>query len=193
MSKALGRSARNNEEIVLASVFNNAFSTAYAGFEASAALLGAHVTLRGATVRNSPATPVDFSLPALQAALEHFHNLNDESGIPAVYTPKYVVHSIGDYWAVNQILKSQFLPGGSQNDINQVAHEGLVPHLGHYFTDPDAWFVLATETDLNYWNRRPFTMSNTDDFETGDAKFKGSRRHGAGFGDWRGIYGSSGA
>lgn len=193
MSKALGRSARNNMEIVLASPFNNAFDTAYVGYTAGEALLGAHVTLRGATIRNRPAADVDFSLPALQAALEHFHNLTDESGIPAVFTPKLVVHSIGDYWAVNQILKSQFLPGGSQNDINQVAREGLEPHLSHYMTDPDAWFVVASETDLNYFDRRPFTVANTDDFETGDAKFKGTRRNGAGFGDWRGIYGSSGA
>jgi hypothetical protein len=73
---------------------------------------------------NGPVTPVDLSLPALQAALEHFHNLTDDSGIPAVYVPKMLVHSIGDYWIANQILKSQFLPGGNQNDINQVAREG---------------------------------------------------------------------
>jgi hypothetical protein len=45
---------------------------------------------------------------------------------------------------------------------------------------------------MNYFDRRPFMFSNTDDFETGDAKFKGTRRNGAGFGDWRGVFGSTG-
>jgi hypothetical protein len=193
LAKALGRSARNNAEIVMASVFNNAFDTSYNGFVAGESLIGNHTALRGQVQSNAPATPTDFSLPALQAALEHFHNLKDESGLPAMFTPKTVVHSIGDYWMVNQVLKSQFLPGGNQNDINQVAKEGLTPFLSHYLTDPDAWFVVADNTDINYFDRRPFTFSNTDDFETGDAKFKGTRRNGAGFGDWRGVYGSQGA
>src|SRR5688572_17983637 len=39
LSRALGRSARNNQELVIASVLNNAFDTAYAGFTAGEALL----------------------------------------------------------------------------------------------------------------------------------------------------------
>lgn len=192
MSKALGRSARNNEEIVMHSPFNNAFNTNFSGFRAGESLIGSHVGLRGATQSNAAPAPVDLSLPALQAAIEHFHNLKDDSGIPIVYVPKMLVHNVGDYWIANQILKSQFLPGGNQNDINQIAREGLTPHLSHYLTDPDAWFVVADQTDINYFSRRPFTISNMDDFETGDAKFKGTRRNGAGFGGWRGIYGSTG-
>lgn len=193
LARALGRSARNNEEIVMHSVLNNAFDTTYSGFVSGESLSGAHVALRGATQRNRPVVDADFSLPALQAALEHFHGLQDESGLPALFQPKWLVHSIGDYWMVNQVLKSQFLPGGSMNDINQVAREGIVPVLSHYLTDPDAWYLIADNHDMNYYTRRPFTFSNTDDFETGDALYKGTRRNGAGFGDWRGIYASSGA
>ena len=193
MARALGRSARNNEEIVIASIFNNAFNTAYSGFVSGESLLGSHTLLRGGTLRNSPSVAVDFSLPALQAALEHFHNLTDDSGIPMVRVPKFVVHSVGDYWAVNQVLKSQFLPGTANNDINQIANEGLQPILSHYMTDPDAWFVIADETDLNVFDRKAFTVSTSEEFETGDVRTKGVRRMGAGFGDWRGIYGSQGA
>ena len=193
LSKALGRSARNNAEVVMASVLNNAFSTTNVGFTAGEALIGSHTTLRGNVQLNGPAVDTDFSLPALQAALESFHNLKDESGLPTVFMPKTLVHSIGDYWMVNQVLKSQFLPGGNQNDINQVAREGITPFLSHFLTDPDAWFLIADNHDMNYFDRRPFMFSNTDDFETGDAKYKGTRRNGAGFGDWRGVYGSQGA
>lgn len=193
MSKALGRSARNNMEIVMHAPYNNAFSTSYSGFVSGESLCStSHATLRGATIANRPATDVDFDLISLQAALEHFHNLVDESGIPVVYIPRMVVHGIGDHWLVSQVLKSQYLPGGNQNDINQVASEGLRPHLSHYLTDTDAWFVLADNHDVNYFDRRPATFTNTDDFQTGDALFKLTRRNGSGWGDWRGVYGTQG-
>lgn len=192
MSKQLGRSAQNNMEVVMHAPFNSAFDATVNGFKAGESLIGTHVGLRGATLTNAPATPTDLTLPALQAALEHFHNLKDDSGISMVSKPVKLVHAIGDYWIANQILKSQFLPGGNQNDINQIAREGITPVLDHFLTDPDAWFVLSDDYDINYFARRPFTMSNMDDFETGDAKFKGTLRSGAGFGGWRGIYGSTG-
>lgn len=194
MSRVLGKSARNNFEVVAMSPFNNAFNTAVNGFVSGEALVStSHALIRGGTAGNRPAADVDFSLVALQAAIEHYHGLVDESGMPMMLRPKWLVHGVGNHWTVNQILKSQFLPGGNQNDINQVAQEGIQPFLSHYLTDPDAWFLMADEHDINYFERVPPTFSNTDDFDTGDAKYKLRRRAGAGFGGWRGIYGSSGA
>jgi hypothetical protein len=194
MAKALGRSARNNQEIVMHAPYNNAFNTAHSGFVAGEALCSTtHALIRGGTAANRPTVDADFALLSLQAALEHFHGLVDESGLPMVMIPKTVVYSVGDHWMVNQVLKSQHLPGGQQNDINQVANEGISAHLSHYMTDADAWFVLADMHDVNYFIRRPLAMSNTDDFETGDAKFKVTQRLGSGWSDWRGVYGSSGA
>src|SRR5262249_50761444 len=95
MSKALGRSARNNQEIVMHAPYNNAFSTSFTGFYAGESLVStSHTTLRGGTLSNRPATDTDFDILALQAGLESFHALTDESGIPAVFIPKYVLHSI---------------------------------------------------------------------------------------------------
>lgn len=194
MSKALGRSARNNFEIVSHSVLNNAFSTSFVGFTAGESLLStSHALLRGGTASNRPTTDADFGLLSFQAALESFHALVDEAGLPVVFVPKTLVYNIGDHWMVNQVLKSDKLPGSNQNDINQVSKEGVNPMLSHFLTDPDSWYVLCDNHDLNYFDRRQPTFSNTDDFDTGDAKFKLTRRNGAGFGDWRGVYGSTGA
>lgn len=194
MSKALGRSARNNMEIVMHAPYNNAFNTAFSGFVSGESLCStAHALLRGGTLANRPATDADFDLLALQAAYEAFHALTDESGIPATFIPKMIVHSIGDLWMVNQVLKSQYLPGTNFNDVNTVSTLGITPHLSHYLTDADAWFVLADQHDVNYFNRRAGQFTNSDDFHTGDALFKFTRRNGSGFGDWRGVYGTSGA
>lgn len=193
MSKALGRSARNNFEIVSHAPYNSAFDTSFVGFEAGVSLCSlSHATLRGQTIANRPTLDTDLSLLAVQAAIEHYHTLIDEAGLPIVFIPQLLVYNPGDHWIANQILKTQKLPGGNQNDINQVANEGLSPFLDHYLTDPDAWFVLADEHQVNYFDRRKPTFTNTDDFETGDAKYKLTRRNGSGFSDWRGIYGSPG-
>jgi hypothetical protein len=193
MSKALGRSARNNFEVISHSVLNNAFNTAFTGFEPSNSLCAtSHTTLRGLTIGNRPSGDADIGLLAIQAGLEHFHNLIDESGLPIMYIPKWVMYNIGDHWIVNQVLKSQYLPGSALNDINQVANENMSPLLSHYLTDNDSWYILCDNHDVNYFDRRPPTFSNTDDFETGDAKFKLTRRNTAGYGDWRGVYGSTG-
>lgn len=191
MSKALGRSARNNFEIVTHAPYNSAFDNTVNGFEVGKALCDTHTTLRGAVISNT-AGAVDISLLALQAAVEHYHSLIDEAGLPIVFIPKYVLHNPGDHWIVSQLLKSAGLPGGNQNDINQLAREGMQPLLDHYLTDPDAWYILADEHDVNYFDRRQVTFTNSDDFDTGDAKFKLTRRNGSGFSDWRGIYGGQG-
>lgn len=192
MSKALGRSARNNMEIVLHAPFNNAFNTAFSGFVAGESLCSTtHALIRGGTFSNR--LDADFDLLSLQAGLEHFHGLVDESGLPVVYIPKTVIHSVGDIWMVDQVLKSSQLPGGNQNDVNTVSKMGLTPHLAHYLTDPDAWFLQADNHDVNYFDRRAATFTNSDDFHTGDALFKLTRRNGSGYGDWRGIFGSQGS
>lgn len=187
MAKALGRSARNNAEVVMHAPFNNAFSTSYNGFVSGEALCSAsHALLRGGTASNTASA--DFALASYQAAIENFHNLVDESGMPMMITPKLLVHTVSDQWIVSQTLKSQFLPSSPNNDINPVYNQGIMPHLSHYLTDADSWFLLGDTHDVNYFERRPATFSNSDDFETGDAKYKVTRRNGSGFGDWRGVY-----
>jgi hypothetical protein len=194
MSKALGRSARNNFEIVAHAPLNNAFSTSFVGFETAKSLCSlTHTTLRGQTIANRPTTDTDITLISLQAAVEHFDSLVDEAGLPMLRIPRRLVYNPGDRWIVAQLLKSEKLPGGNMNDVNELRNQGLQPHLSHYLTDSDAWYILADEHDVNYFDRRQPVFSNTDDFETGDAKFKLTRRNGSGFGDWRGVYGSPGA
>src|SRR5919109_813399 len=114
MSKALGRSARNNFEVVSHSVLNSAFDTTVNGFEASVSLVStSHVSLRGFTLSNRPTTDTGISLPAVQAAIEAFHTLNDESNLPVMFLPRYVIYNPAEHWIVNQILKSERLPGSN--------------------------------------------------------------------------------
>lgn len=192
MTRALARSIRNNVELVQHAPYNNAFSTSYTGFRSGESLCStSHTTVRGVSFSNR--TDVDFSLLALQAALEHFESLTEESGMPAMFDPSIVLHTPGDQWAVEQVLKAQYLPGTNQNDPNVVAQRGLRPVRSRFLTDTDSWFVIATEHDVNYMERKAPNFTSQDDFDTGDSKHRGTVRHTSGFGKWQGIWGSAGA
>lgn len=193
LSKALGRSARHNFEIVAHSPFNNAFDPNFSGWQPGVPLVSTlHTTLNGTTTPNRPLADADLGQLPLQAAIEHYHGLVDESGMRAVFRPRTLLVGVANMWTAMQLTQNPDMPGTNNNDINFLQREGIRPFISHYLIDPDAWFLLADNHDVNYYDRRLPTFSNTDDFETGDAKFKLTRRNGAGWGDWRGVYGSPG-
>lgn len=191
MSRALGRSVRNNFEVVAASVLNNGFNSAFTGFDGLPLFHSAHPNLGGGTQSNVGAT--DLTLAALQAAVEAFHGWTDDRGLQVASIPKYLVVGVSNMWTAGVLLGASLVPGGATNDPNIIANLGLQIIVSHYLTDPDAWFLIGDEHDMNYFDRRMPKFSNTDDFDSGDAKFKVTRRNAAGFGDWHGTYGSPGA
>jgi hypothetical protein len=193
LASALGRSARNNYEIICHMPYNNAFNTAFTGFTAGESLVDDHVSLKtGLSIRNGPLTPADIDITSLQAGIEHFKTLVDHVGMPIVLIPKLLIHNPGDYWIANQLIKTDKLPGSNFNDVNMLKQQGLMTHESHYLVDDDSWFLQADWHDVNMWERRKFTFRGSDDFDTGDSKFRGMARRGSGFGSWRGIYGSAG-
>jgi phage major head subunit gpT-like protein len=193
-ARALGRSVRYNFEIVSHSILNNAFNTAFNGFEAGVSLIStAHTNLRGGTQSNRPAVDADLSLTTLQAAVEAFRAWDTEEGMPMLSTPKFLVVGPANMWVAGVLLGTTQLPGGDFNDINILNRLGLTLIVDDYLTDPDAWYLLGDEHDMNYFDRRLPRFTDTDEFDSDDMKFKVTRRNAAGFGDWRGVYGSPGA
>jgi hypothetical protein len=193
-ARALGRSVRYNFEIVSHSILNNAFNTAFNGFETGVSLIStAHTNLRGGTQSNRPAVDADLSLTTLQAAIEAFRAWDTEEGMPMMSTPKYLVVGPTNMWVAGVLLGTTTLPGGNFNDINLLERLGLTLIIDDYLTDPDAWFLIGDDHDMNYFDRRLPRFTNVDEFDTDDMKFKVTRRNAAGFGDWRGVYGSPGA
>ena len=196
MAKSLSRSVANRCEVDGWSVLNNAFSTSYIGFTASESLCStSHTMINGDTQANRPTTDTDFSVSSLQAAVESFEAVEDERSIPAMLKPKVVVVSPSFKWAAREVLMSEYRPYSSDNEINSLKDEDLKFMVSHYLTDSDSWFLLAAkdEHDLKYFWRRKPAFENSDDFDSGDSKFKVTKRTSYGYSDWRGVYGSTGA
>lgn len=199
MSKELSNSAVQNKEVQGFSVLDNAFSTSYVGFTSGEALCqNTHTLLNGDTLDNL--VTGDFSQDGLQAALELFEAFTNDRGFKVQVRPAKVIHSPGDIWEVNKVLKSEMEANTADNNMNVIRTMfGLEPELVHHLTDTDAWFVVASksETEAGEGARMYIRVNDKfrsgDDPMTGDAIFTGRHRISTGWGDFRWIVGSAGA
>lgn len=196
-AKALKRSAVNAKEVTAFNVFNNSFTTE-SGFPkngATEALVGTtHTLLGGGTASNRPATDVDISFAALEAAILHYNTLNDERNLPVDIMPSILLHHPEDLFLVEELLRSEYRPHTSNNEVNALKGR-LRPMWSRYLTDTNAWWVVGEKSEEGFvlFNRRPLRLQNGDDFDSGDAKFKASQRFSVGCSEWRYVYGSSGS
>ena len=191
MAAALGRSARYTVETTAASVFNGGFTNTgpdgYSFFYASHPLLG------GSTFANRPSTEVDLSVAALKAGLTQLRKqVDDRNMLIAIKAQMLVVHP-NDEWVAKEILNSAQAPYTADNEVN-VLRGALKLVVWDYLTDTDAWFIGCGKVDheVNFFWRRKIASQASDDFDTGDAKFKVTGRWSSGYTDWRGWYGSTG-
>src|SRR6187399_54263 len=204
MADELGRAAAYKIEVDAWSMLNNAFNPLFPGFDGLSLLNVAHTRLDGgATQANKPSTDVDFSYTAYQAGLDHFNTMKDDRGKPLVaIQPAVIVIDPTFQWAAREVLQSEYKPYTANNEIN--ALKGEISENGYlncrYLTDSDSWFMLAKPRkkngknghDLKFWWRTKPETADADDFLSGDALFKIFCRYTTGFGEWRGVYGSSG-
>lgn len=193
MPAALGRSMRITIETDAANVYNRAFSGSYLGGDAKALCVTDHPLTGGGTENNTLSSQADFTATSFEQALIDIQGtVDDRSLVLALMANKLLVHPAGE-WSANKILKSALDPDSANNAINPA--KGMLPGgivVNHYLTDTDAWFILCDTHDVNFFFRRRPEFDRTNDFDTEDAKFKGTARWSNGFSGWRGIYGSQG-
>ena len=200
LERALIKSAVDQQEVTAAYLLNNAFGTTAAdgfsatGFDGLQLCSTAHTRLDGgANQRNRPSTDADLSPTSLQNALTDFENYKDDRGRPSLIKPVRLIISAEDKFTAKEILESEYKPGSANNDINALKGEGLSFMLSHYKTNTDDWFLIGDQHDLNFiWDERPRTDSE-EDFDTEVLKHKVVQGFFVGFGEWRGVWGSSGA
>ena len=203
MSSQLAKSARNAQEVHAHAILNNAFAASATAstlaaantFDGYSLCNVAHVRLGGGTQANRSSTDADLSVSSLQAAIDLFEGWTDERGISLVCQPKRLIIPYQTKWIAREILNSSAKPYTANNEINPLMDEDLSFMVSHYLTDSDSWFLIADKGvhGLNFFWREKPTFKESDDFDTGDAKFKGYQRFVSGVSDWKGVFGSQGA
>lgn len=189
-------SVRQTQENVSANILNRAFNTSYTGGDGSVLVGSAHPEATGSQ-SNILTVAADLSEASLEDMCIQIMNATDSKGLKVSLVGKKLIVPPQLTFEATRILKSQLQSGTANNDINALRESGMITDgivVNHYLSDPDAWFVKTNAMEgLIYQERRATEFAKDNDFDTENAKMKGSVRFGVGWGDWRGVYGSPGA
>jgi hypothetical protein len=197
LAAALGRSARYTAELFGHDVWNHAFDTdKYVGRDGEALISLAHpVAGTGGTLANRPATDTDLTQEALEAAWLSYQTQLDDRGILIDMQPAILLVHPMNVMLARRLLESSSSLAANENAgvINPI--QGMLRIVASpYLVDPGAWFILPEPSQLDvlfYWRKTPDTKTWDDDDADGTIH-KIKQRHGQGFRDWRGVYGSPG-
>jgi phage major head subunit gpT-like protein len=192
MSKMLARACAVTREIQAWSVINNGFGDV--GPDGVSLFNSAHPLERGGTYGNRPTTSVALSQTAIQNALVTMRRTVDGSGKQIRLKPKYLWCPPELEFYARELINSVLKPDSQNNNINAAAGS-LDILVVDYLTSPTMW-GLAAEKDqhsLQWFDRRNVRFKNSDDFDTGDIKYKSDYRSSVGYDDFRGVWASPGS
>lgn len=196
MAAELARSSRYRMEVDAHVPVNEAFNTAYTGFNSGASLCSATQTspTTGTVQSNRPSPDVAFSVTGLQAALQSFYTLLNDRDLPQTLFPTTVLVNPINIWAAREILGSSGKPYTADNELNSLIPDNLSWIVDRYITTTSNWFVLCNKGQhgMNFGVRTPPIFDAWDDPWTKNAVFSVFQRHVPWFTDWRGVYGSTG-
>lgn len=196
IARAMARSMAYFEEVQGANVLNNGFDSNYAGGDGVQLFSTAHPIVSG-TLSNTLATPADLSESALEEAAIQISNWTDERGIPVQSSIRGLVIPTDSQFVATRLLMTPYQPDTNDNNINAMFKLGTIKNgfsVNRYLTDSDSWF-LTTDIDngLKYFLRRALKKGVEGDFETGNLRYKVTKRSSFGWSNFRGAFGSAGA
>lgn len=196
-SKSLGFSVRQTQEVVAANVLNRAFNASYAYGDGKELIATDHPNFTGGTWSNELTVAADLSELSLEALLTQMMGATDDRGLIINLMPKSLIVSPANAFEATRIMKSNLQNDTANNAVNAIKDMGLFPDgviVNPYLTDTDAWFIRTNAPDgMKAFMRREPSISEDNDHDTGNAKFKTSFRASWGATDARGIWGSAGA
>ena len=196
-ARGLAFSMRQTKETIAANVYNRAFNSSYTGGDGKEMCATDHVNVAGGTWSNELTTAADLSEAALEQACIDIMAFTNDRGLKISVNPDSLIIPTALVFEADRILNSPLRVGTADNDLNALKNMGKFPggvKVNHYLTDSDAWFIRTNAPDgLKMFNRKSDTFKMDDDFDTENAKFKGSFRCSFGWTDPRGIFGSPGA
>jgi hypothetical protein len=202
-ARGLAFSMRQTKEIIAANVYNRAFNASYEGGDGVSLVACAtttdtsHPNVAGGTWTNGPSVASDLNEAALEQAYIDIAAWTNDRGLKIAVMPKTLIVPPALTFEADRFLNTPLRVGTADNDINSLKNMGKFPGgviVNHYLTDSDAWFIRTNAPDgMKHFVRKSDTFAMDNDFDTNNAKFKGSFRCSFGWTDPRAIYGSAGA
>lgn len=194
----LKRASMNRMEVDGHKAHNRAFNTSFVGFTAAESLCStSHALLNGSTAANRPTVDIELSVTAVQGAIQRYHNMVDDRGLPRLMSPSLWVITPTYLWIAREIFGSGGKPYTADNEINAIVEEDELNYMiNHYITTSTNWFAQSAkgEHDIKFKVRTRPMFDMFDDRRTKTVVCTAFQRHAeAGFRSFRGVDGSTGA
>lgn len=196
ISSYIAFSIRQTLENVGANVYNRAFNSSYTGGDATELISASHPEASG-NQSNHIATAADLSEASLEDMCIQIMQMTDSRGLKISLIGEKLIVPPQLTFEATRILESLQQSGTANNDVNALKKKGMLPggvSVNHYLTDADAFFIRTNAPEgMICQNRRAVEFGKDNDFDTENAKMKGTVRKGFGWADWRAVVGSPGA
>ena len=197
-TKALARSMAHTKQTKGAAVLNHAFDPAYPmGDGVSLCNTNHPLVMGGVFNSNTQATPADLNETSLENASTLIAGWIDDRGLLIAAKPRKLIIPAASVFVATRVLRSQYRPGTSDNDVNAIYTNGTIPEgyfVNHYLTDPDSYFIITDiPNGLKHFVRVPLKPDHDGDFDTGNVRYKARERYSFGASDPLGVWGSPGA
>lgn len=192
-SEAMKLSMLRSREIISAGVYINGFDSSYQmeGGDGVQLFSNAHPIV-GGNQSNVPATAATLAEASLEQMIIDVSKYKDNRGQLIAVRPQKLIIPVDLQFTAERILKSILRVGTADNDINAIRNMGMLPEgimVDHYLTSTSNWFVKTDQPGLTFFNRKDISMSEDNEFDTNNMKFKALMRFSAGWSDWRAGYG----
>jgi hypothetical protein len=180
-------------EIIAANVYNNAFNSSVLMDGGDGVALGssAHPTA-AANFSNVPTTAGSLSEASLEQMVIDVQNYTDNRGQRIMCKPDKLIIGLNLQFTAERILKSVLRSSTADNDINALRQMGMLPGgvvVDPFLTSTTNWHVRTDQPGLVLFNRKDISLSDDNEFDTENAKFKGLMRLSVGWSDPRAYYG----
>jgi len=197
-AKWLAHAANMTSEYRSAAFLDDAFTgTTYKGVDSIELIANNHPFLNAAgTWSNIAAQPIGLSVSGITALLDLAMNTKDHNGDPIVVNLNKLIigNSSRDLNRALQILNSQLEPFTAENQDNalkqRIGQTEIV--ISRFKANVKPYFMVDdTLNDAHFLRRRPVTMEDEMDFNTGNSLHKVTTRFLIWFVDARGWVGSN--
>ena len=169
----LARAARATHETVVASMYNNAFSSSFTGADTVSLINSAHPCQNG-NQSNAP-TAADMSETAIEDMITTIMTATDSVGLKEDLKAMSLHFAPANWAEANRIVKSILQNDTANNAVNVIRLTGQFPNglkQNTYFSDTDAWFIRTDEPNsLIHFQRDELTFDEDGSFDNKVQKY----------------------
>lgn len=175
-----------------ASVFNNAFSSSYTGYDAKALCADDHPRSESDSTSVDNKAALALSVANLDTVRQQGQALVDDRGDLIGWNGNLLLVPSALMKTAHEVTGGPYQSGSAEFNANP--YSGLAYKVWPRLTDSNAWFLIDTTLMKRYlkwyWRRRP-DFKATNDFDTEIRKYAGFMRYSYGWSDFRWLVGSN--